>query len=352
MNINNLQNANRFLQGMALTIFVMLLTTPYAKCSEINIDKTIKYVAFNKYVEVPAKQFGVYSLGQRTTGNSLLVEATPRNQLFKRLDVYICSSIDYKLLASGQQSNCRGLANQRVPFHFRFDIPHRETYYLILNNTISVMATKKADLKVTVTQQLQQEQIQTFKKMFGSFMQEIKSTFVAPDFNLNFQSCGLSNAFSTSQGGHITMCSELFYELALKGLKGAISGVMFHELGHTLLNLWGLPGWNNEETADEFALYMFYKNGVQEQAMDWISWLEEQNSTQQAINMLAYGDKHPLSIQRIRNAKAILNNPKPFMDRWNRLIYPHMTIKALTQITQNPQKYDDAVLAKSSLKAK
>jgi len=335
---------------MVLIAFTMLLYSPFASCSEITVDKTASFVVFNKYVEVPAQQFGVYPIGELASGSSVLVEAIPRNKLFKRLDVYICSNADYQLLASGQQSNCRGLANQRAPFRFLFDVPQPQIYYLVLNNKISVMATKKATLKVTVTQLLQKKQLQAINGMLRSFIKETKSTFIVQDFNLNFKACGQSNAFSASKGGHITFCSELFYELALEDLRGAIAGVMFHELGHTLLNLWGLPGWDNEEMADEFALYMFYRDGSQELAIDWISWLSEQDPNAQAISMIRYGDKHPLSIQRIRNVKNILKNPKPFMERWNHLIYPHMMRKVLIKIVQNPQKYDDIVLAKTILK--
>ncbi len=331
---------------LTLALIGLLQST---NAAEINIDRTIKYVAFRNYVEVPAQKYGVYALGQYNVGDSLLVEATPMNQLFKRLDVYICSKSDYQFLLAGQPNGCRGLAQQRAAFRFLFKVAKPETHYLVVDNTISAMATKKANLMVTATKQLSQDEVRQYRGMFNSFMNEVETTFITPKFNLNFQPCGQSNAFSASQGGHITMCSELFYELASQNLVGAIGGVMFHELGHTLLNLWELPGWNNEETADEFALYMFYRDGVQERALDWITWLSTQNSAQQAIVMLEYGDKHPLSIQRIRNAKAILNNPGPFMERWNHLIYPHMTNQALTRIANNPQKYDNAKLAQTIL---
>ena len=334
---------------IALLIPALIGLHQTTNAAEINIDRTIKYVAFRQYVEVSAQKYGIYALGQYNLGDTLLVEVSPMNQLFKRLDVYICSKSDYQFLLAGQPNGCRGLAQQRASFRFLFKVAKPEAHYLVLDNTISAMATKKANLKVTATKQLSPVEIRQYRGMFNSFMNEVENTFITPKFNLNFQPCGQPNAFSASQGGHITMCSELFYELATQNLVGAIGGVMFHELGHTLLNLWGLPGWNNEETADEFALYMFYRDGVQERALDWITWLSTQNSTQQAIVMIEYGDKHPLSIQRIRNAKAILNNPGPFMKRWNQLIYPHMTNQVLTKIVNNPQKYDEAKLAQKVL---
>ncbi|MDX8403999.1 MAG: DUF4344 domain-containing metallopeptidase [Mariprofundaceae bacterium] len=328
-----------------LPTILLLSFVSGAYASEVFVDKTMSYVGLNRYVEVPAQRIGKYPIASLSTGSSLLVEVAPKNKLFSRLDVYVCSEQDYELFSRGQASNCIGLSKQRSVFSFQYDVQYPSTYYLVLDNRISAMVTKKADLKVTINNLLDEKRVEAFKSMLGGLSQNIQDTFVVQDFNWSLKSCGQSNAFSEQKGGHITFCSELFFELINKRMEGAIGGIIFHELGHTLLNLWGLPGWKIEETADEFALYLYYREGKQELAMDWISWLDGHDSAAQARNILQHGDTHPISVQRIRNAKSILKNPGEFMARWNRLVYPHMTHTALTKIAENPQFYDDKDLA-------
>ena len=114
---------------------------------------------------------------------------------------------------------------------------------------------------------------------------------------------------------------------------------------------WGLPGAGNEETADEFAMVMLYWGGVQEKAIDWIRYYALDDSTAQAAYMLKSGDRHPLSIQRIRNAKRILENPREVITRWNKLLYPHMTKQGLLKLLDTSPKYVDRPLMDHYLNA-
>jgi hypothetical protein len=49
------------------------------------------------------------------------------------------------------------------------------------------------------------------------------------------------------------VCSELIADLGEKNLEGAPHPILLYEMAHSLMYLWKLPGYNNEDIADEFA---------------------------------------------------------------------------------------------------
>jgi hypothetical protein len=132
---------------------------------------------------------------------------------------------------------------------------------------------------------------------------------------------------------------------------GAITAVLFHEMGHTLMNLWGYPNFGNEDNADQFATIMLLKFGeTGKQALyEWIQWYADHDSRAQAEHMLLSGDTHSLSIQRIRNIQASMQNSADLMRRWNNILYPHMTDWALNGIVAKPASFDDADAAQREL---
>jgi hypothetical protein len=138
-----------------------------------------------------------------------------------------------------------------------------------------------------------------------------------PDINVSVKPCGTSDA--SSRRNDVVICSELLAELHGRHLDGALSSILLHEVAHTLLNVWGLPGYENEELADEFA-------AVRERDSHGLAaftgWLGQQDSTSEALEQLLNGDRHPISIQRSRNIKAASENPQ-LLERWERLLSPH-----------------------------
>ncbi|MEQ8507313.1 MAG: hypothetical protein RIB80_18480 [Rhodospirillales bacterium] len=141
-------------------------------------------------------------------------------------------------------------------------------------------------------------------------------------------------------------------KLSAAGKKGALSAIMYHELGHTLLNLWGLPGFDNEETVDEFAVVMLYLDGRQEYALEFMEYFEKNNPWIEARMIIERGGRHPISSQRIRNVRRILSNPGPVIERWNRLLYPHMTVAGLENVLKTAPRYADRALAEKLIAEK
>lgn len=123
--------------------------------------------------------------------------------------------------------------------------------------------------------------------------------------------------------------------------------VFLHEVGHSLLSLWGMPGNNNEDIADEFSTYVLMSggpNGYQYLDASLQFW-QNRNSANEALNILQNGDRHSLSIQRMRNIKENMISGEAFIKRWNNLLYEHYTDNALNEVIKKPVPGADVELA-------
>ena len=139
-----------------------------------------------------------------------------------------------------------------------------------------------------------------------------------PKFSVQVSPCGTITAFSSP---NITICTELIADLVEKKLTAALYPILLHEIAHSALQLWGLPGYDNEDVADEFAAVMLalvspeYINAS-------IRYLEEKDSIGEAVIQLVEGSRHSLSIQRARNMKNAMKNMNDLQKRWNNLLKP------------------------------
>lgn len=139
-----------------------------------------------------------------------------------------------------------------------------------------------------------------------------------PKFTVSVEPCGTVNAFSSP---NIVLCSELISDLHEKDMIYALYPILYHELAHTLLRMWNLPGYDNEDLADEFAAAMLARVAP-ERIQTFIDYLESNDSTMEAIVQLTEGSKHSLSIQRARNMRSALNNVNELEARWGQLLKP------------------------------
>lgn len=140
-----------------------------------------------------------------------------------------------------------------------------------------------------------------------------------PKFKVKVIPCGEINAYS---GPDITICSELLADLYEKDLTRALYPIIYHEMAHTLLNLWNLPGFDNEDMADQFSAVMLAR--VRPTFIeDFISYLELNDSTKEAVVQLTKGSQHTLSIQRARNIRTVVKEISQFEKRWGKLLEPY-----------------------------
>jgi Putative metallopeptidase len=149
-------------------------------------------------------------------------------------------------------------------------------------------------------------------------VKSLDAFYVVPKFTNTARPCGTVNAYSMPD---IIVCTELLADLFEKQASGAVIPILLHEMGHWLLYLWGLPGYNNEDMADEFAAAFLAKEST-ELLDDLIKWLESQDSATEALIQLLNGGRHTISIQRARNMRAALSKPDELLARWGRLLGP------------------------------
>jgi len=337
--------------GGAVAALIVLTANTVAPRAEVRIASEMRIPFMAEYVEVKAGRYHSVQLNLKQ-GDSVEVGVRVHNRVYKDLSTFICSEREMANFANGQSFRCVGTQKALDPIQVNFTAPQAGKYFVLLNNSYSRIIKKKANFNIVITTHLDENAAKELTTQFGGMHREIMETFDVQDFGIRMEPCGQSNAFSTNQGGHITICSELFVELAQKNLPGALEGIFYHELGHTLLNLWGMPGWDNEETVDEFAIVMMYWNGRQEQTMDWIKYFAKNDPKVEANYKIKADDRHPLSIQRVRNAERILHNPREVVERWNRFLYPHLTKAQLRKIMDNPPKYGDRQMAQSILSSR
>lgn len=152
----------------------------------------------------------------------------------------------------------------------------------------------------------------------------LDKVYKLPQLSVTVAPCGTTNAFSTP---NIYICTELMADLSEKGVPKAVYPILLHELAHSILYLWELPGYDNEDIADEFAAMLLAKSSPEVLA-EYVSWLNQQDPVSEAVAQLAAGgDSHSLSIQRAKNMQRILDNPEPVMYRWDKLLAEHVRIK-------------------------
>jgi len=313
--------------------------------AEVNVANQMRFEVLNTAFQINAGSEAYFDLGNASVGDKYEVSIQSTNGFFPDISAYIC-------LKGGTNKACLGYTKVKAPYNFSVDITKPGSYILKFDNTYSALTNKKGVASVNATLGLDENTHTRFIQMFHGLEQEVFSTFNVSQFNISLVPCGYENAFSRTNGGHITICSELFMKLIMEQKTGALIGIFFHELGHSLLNLWGQPNWRNEETVDEFAIAMMYWDGIQEKTFDWVKYFEAKNSVQEANHIIRNGDTHPLSIQRARNARYILNNPSDVIRRWNQFLYPYLTTSKLKELLNNPGKYGDRALATKILQTR
>ncbi len=325
-------------------LVVLYLLYPLSTYADAFVADTMRVQIRGDYFEAAGGRMNSLALGTPHVGAVYGVTAKARNKIYPDISLYICSDQDARLLVENRASQCRGVNRQGGVAKFTVQAARGEPHYLILDNRYSLVTKKKVDVEVYITTTMPAEMKASMTEMFNRLSDDIQATFKVEAFNFSLKPCGTENAYSVTATGDITFCSELFFGLLDQKLVGAIPAILYHEIGHSLLNLLGLPNYDNEETVDEFALVMLYWEGQQEKAIDWIRYYETKNSRVEAAHSLQNDVRHPLSVQRIRNIQRILRNPNDVIRRWNQLLYPHMTENGLKNLQNKSPQYVDREL--------
>jgi Putative metallopeptidase len=235
------------------------------------------------------------------------------------------------------------------PFPIQSPVGEDGEYTALIYSDDVWFGAEDLTVKYSLTRQLSLEEQGAIGRQFGKLAEIVDSTFITPAFRIRVGACGQLNAFSLPPSGDITYCSELLARLG--GSVGATYGVFFHELGHTLLGVWGLPGAAEENMADQFAVYMLLQlHGGIGAADDLATYFDKSsNPWIEARQIINVGDAHAIGVQRARNIRQILRDPEEFMERWNREVYPKMQVTNLRRIISAPRPFESVAMAKEEL---
>lgn len=332
----------------ALLVFMM----PVAM-AEVFISPVLNTDAVRQdYIVGPGAYMVVPLPGKGNPNDSYKITISASNAIYKDITAYLVDEDNLRLFQQGYQYRGIGYEKAMAPFVIQGATQTPGLHYLILDNRFAAFISKKLSLTIEASLPLDPSTQQQLKTSFAGMYAGLKQNLIFPDFNLRVEPCGQVNAFSESFGsGDIHYCTEMITNTLNLNNHGAFVFIFLHEVGHTLLGLWGVPGNNNEDIADEFATYILMSGGPTGYAMldRSLEFWQNRDSTAEAMNMLKNGDRHSLSIQRIRNIKENQQRGILFMKRWNQLLYPHSTTEALNRIIQNPKLGEDAELARSVL---
>jgi hypothetical protein len=221
---------------------------------------------------------------------------------------------------------------------YGFKIPRDGVYYIVLDNGQAWLMPRNVSLHIDAILQQGTSTSEQLTKVLETQYSTLKRVFIFPDFQTSVRHCGVVNAFSNP---NITLCVELLEELQADGMMDTISFVYLHELGHTLMRQWGLPLWDNEDAADEFAtafLLMGKQQKIALQAAEW--WASKGASTQDAVAKIWIDDRHSLSPQRARNIIRWVNESNDIVTRWQHVFIPHMQTPILESMLHDPGALD------------
>lgn len=269
------------------------------------------------------------------------------NAIYRDLTAFIVDEENLTSFKQGYRYKGIGYSKAQTPFVLQGSINSANQKYLIIDNTYATLINKKVNYTLEAKFEASVEQRENTKKLFSNMYAGLKKDLIFPDFNIYIEPCGNANASSETLTGNIHFCSEMIDLLAKNNNEKAFLGIFLHEVGHSLLGLWGIPGNNNEDIADEFATYSLMSEGPNGYAyLDaTLQFWQNRNSAVEALNMLQNGDRHSLSIQRMRNIKENMLTGEAFIKKWNRLIYDHHTDEALSDVIKKPMPGADTGLA-------
>lgn len=178
----------------------------------------------------------------------------------------------------------------------------------------------------TPNKEMPKEEADAFKEIADSL-----NSFIAlpRDIYLNMDTCGEPNAFYNSETSEITMCYEYLADFErdfktitkdpkeLDDMVGdAFVQIMFHELGHCLIDVWDLPATGREEDAvDQLAMVLMLdgsNEGAKSAINAAIQW--DLASKNDDPNDMLFWDEHSFSKTRFYDMMCLVygSNPTKF----------------------------------------
>lgn len=197
-------------------------------------------------------------------------------------------------------------------------VPANDQYAaIILKNENSYAAD--SHIRIDRVGKRPQSSTRNIENILNITIDALSKTYNLPNIKIIAKPCGEVNAFSTP---NIVICTELIGDLVEKGTIGAIHPILLHELAHSLMYLWKIGDYSNEDLADEFAMVLMAIS-TPDKLNDLIEWFNKRDSKSEILLKNINGSRHSLSRQRAENARRILQNPNELVEKWGKLMHPH-----------------------------
>ena len=312
-------------------------TSPQVTGSHVSVEPWQTLV--HDTISVNAGKAVQYNFGL-TSRTRLSAQFQVSGGLNDKIQVMVLDQINYQRYSSRQQfatlpgapGMIRGLKR------FNFVIPQTGVYYVVLDNGRAWLMPRSVTLHLYALLPEMTPEARQIQSSLEAAYSALKQFFMFDDFRIFVRHCGTENAFSNP---NITLCVELLDELVRQSLRGAITFVFLHELGHTLMREWGLPFYDNEDDADQFATVFLMMGKQQQAALQAAQWWASQNTKPtDAVAKIWLDDRHSLSPQRARNVDHWLNRQQDLISRWQSVFIPHIQTATLQNLLRNPEGFD------------
>lgn len=316
-----------------------------ATYSEVFIEPSVTLI--NQDIQVQAGYYSFYEFNLNA-GDTLNAKFFSSGGLNNKVQVWL---VDYQnfqrfkanqqfLYFNGSSGEIQGLAS------FAFTIKQSNRYVLVVDNRKAFFQSRLVNLYVYAVLREDTKESLAMKSGLEQFSHTIHEMLDVPDFDLAVKHCGQENAFSNP---NITLCTELVDSSVQKKVPGNVPFVLLHELGHSVLKLWGYPLFDNEDVADEFATVLLlmgkHENEAYQAAQYWIYNI----NTQEAIDKITSDDRHTISPQRARNILGWIRNSQDLLKRWQKLLAPKMQTAALISLNKTIEPWVDHTLITEEL---
>ena len=308
--------------------------------------ETVSEKLVDQSLSVDGGSYSFYTLPLQA-GTQLNVGFRVAGGFDSSIQTWLVDLNNFQLLKSGLAFNTWQGASPQITKQgsYAFTAPASGIYYLVIDNRANLFGR---DLTVLVERKATgpNTRATAFHALYEGRYEALKKAFIFPDFDIHVQSCGQVNAFSNP---NITMCTELFDDMQRKGIPAAELFVFYHEVGHSLLNLWRYPGHDNEDIADEFATAILMMTDQQDVVLQAAQWWANNDSRAEAGARLFVDDRHSISIQRARNMLNWLNREDEVLSRWMGFMIPNMTDAVLEDVaTSTVETADHLRLSKAA----
>jgi len=173
---------------------------------------------------------------------------------------------------------------------------------------------------------LEYESIFKEAKLFETIAEDLNAVIALPtDITIVLIECGEENAFYTPDSRQIIMCYELmdhfagvFYDYTESeeelgtAMLYSMFFVLYHEMGHALVDVLDLPTTGREEDAvDQLATLVLIESGVEgeDAALTGATWFGLKGAQQ--TDDLAFWDEHSLDQQRFYDIICLIYGKNP-----------------------------------------